>query len=87
MERKEIYKCIDTERDYQDQRWGGQQHDEQHRVADWLLFIETQLNEAKKNLYNDGNIAGVKNIKKIAALCIACMEKYGCLEKTVELPY
>lgn len=87
MERIQIYNTIDSEREYQDKKWGGESHDQQHRVADWLLFIEIQLNEAKQNLYTSGNEAGLNNIKKIAALCVACMEKYGSLKRTEEIPY
>lgn len=75
MSREEVYKAIDTERSYQNAKWGGDFHDEQHTLAEWLLFIEMQLNEAKLNIYNSNDARG--NLRKIAALSVAAGEYIG----------
>ena len=52
MERKEVYKNLDTERDYQDLRWSprrekNQTPDEQKPPSEWLNYIEQHLAKAK----------------------------------------
>ena len=74
QDRENIYKAIDTERDYQIRRW-GETYDEQHTIADWLLFIEVQLNEAKLNYYNGKVKDATDNMRKIAALVVAYGEQ------------
>jgi hypothetical protein len=74
MNRKEIYALIDQERNYQDEKWGGPDHDLNHTIGDWLLFIEKFLNRAKQNyIKGDGTQTG-KNVIQIASLCVALLE-------------
>ena len=81
MERVEVFEAINSERDYQDVKWGeGQEitaHDYQHSVADWILFQENKLQEAKDNLYNLNETAALRSMLKVVALGVACFEAKG----------
>jgi len=49
MIREDVYKLIDGEREYQDTDPHNVGHDDISRsVADWIIFIERQLSEARK---------------------------------------
>jgi hypothetical protein len=75
MKRTEVYKLIDGERDYQDNKWNHtKEQDKAHSVADWLLFIEYHLNEANHDIYMLNRNGALEEVRKIAALCVACME-------------
>lgn len=71
MERAEVYKLIDDEREYQDKKWGHEFDDRAWSVGDWLIFIERYVKEGKDNL---GYVNANNAIRKIAALAVACME-------------
>lgn len=81
--RSEVYEAIDTERDYQDQRWnenttttGGI-----HTVATWLTFIRTYVREAEEIVSRNGepkaSQQALHTIRKIAGMAVACMEQHG----------
>lgn len=81
--RKEVYEAIDSERDYQQQRWGG---DHYRTVGEYLIYMQDYLDEAKRQATREpDNPVGWRNvsdntkdtIRKIAALAVACMEHNG----------
>ncbi|KKN75923.1 hypothetical protein LCGC14_0376310 [marine sediment metagenome] len=80
MERKKVYELIDGERDYQDEKWlkffgcPRPEIDCDHSAADWLGYIRYTAHKADETLYflNKGDT--LAHIRKIAALCVACME-------------
>jgi hypothetical protein len=74
MNRNDVYKLIDGERDYQDSKPPRPDGDSITPVSSWLIYIEKKLNEAKENVYFLDNIASLERIRQIAALCVACME-------------
>jgi len=79
MNRTDVYSLIDGEREYQLQRHEivnakPPHRDEDHHVADWIVYIESQLNDAKKAVYNLDNETALTHIRKATALGIACME-------------
>ena len=79
MERTEVYKLIDEEREYQLQRHEFvnaefPHRDKDHHVADWIIYMETQLEEAKKEVYSLDTNKALSHIRKVAALGVACME-------------
>lgn len=72
MERSEVYKLIDDERDYQNQ---NPRHDDSAaHPSDWLIFIEKHLNKAKDRIYNLEPNNTMEQIRIIAALAVAAME-------------
>ena len=41
-----IYGEILEERDRQDQKWGGQAHDDKHDPCDWIAFIRRHIDKS-----------------------------------------
>ena len=88
MERTEVYKCLDTERDYQDLRWSPRNEingvpDEEKPVAEWINYIEFHLSKAKENVYLLDTQAALAELRKVAALAVRCFELHGCPERII----
>lgn len=87
MKRKDVYKLIDGERDYQDSRWDNNKEqrsgkddilDRDKSLAEWLIYLEFHLNEAKHYVYALEPKRAKESIRKIAGLTVACMEHNDC---------
>ena len=74
MKRKDVYKLIDGERDYQDAKPPRPEGDAVTPVANWILYIQQHLGRASNQIYWLDEAAALEDIRKIAALAIACME-------------
>ncbi len=81
--RQEVYEAIDSERDYQERRWtpetttsGGQ-----HSIEAWVVYLQDYLTECIHQLSRNGrpmaNDLALDTIRKLAAMCVACMEQHG----------
>ena len=86
MEREKVYKLIDTERRYQERYCGDKDHDLNHSLSDWILFIERHTEKAKKALYKGSNGTALAEIRKISALCVACMECKETQPRKLDIP-
>jgi len=93
MKRKDVYKLIDGERDYQDSRWNNDEEtrsgksdilDENKSLAEWLIYIEFHLNEAKHGVYALEPKQAKHSIRKLAALAVACMENNDCPPRKIK---
>lgn len=72
--REEVYAVIDGERDYQDMRWPGHKHS----VTEFLVFIDHYVKRGMTAVSTqDGERGAFGDIRKIAALAVACMEENG----------
>jgi hypothetical protein len=87
MKRKDVYKLIDGERDYQDSIWNEVTTDSggQHSVGEWLVFIQDYLTEAI-NIYSRNpepfaKTRAMENIRKISAMCVCAMEQIETPER------
>jgi len=92
MERTEIYKRIDGERDYQDANWGSRRQmdgtpDEEKPVAEWVNYIEYHVSKAKDRIYHLDTEGATHELRKVAALAVRAMEIHGCPERVVKLNY
>jgi len=92
MERKEVYRQIDNERDYQDLRWNsnlreGDIPDEEKPVAEWINYIEYHLNKAKTANYQLNKESSLAELRKVAALAVRALEIHGCPERMVQISY
>ena len=82
-ERSEVYAAIDSERDYQDTRWNSETttSDGLHDLAEWFVYIEDYVNEAKHLLsrqakqYADAEALDI--MRKVAAMAVCAMEQNG----------
>lgn len=77
MTRTEVYKALDSERAYQDQRWGGMAHDEAHNLSDWIIYVEKHLQKAKDIVYGGDPNTISDEFRKIGAMCVAVGEIYS----------
>lgn len=83
MNRVEIYKEIDNERDYQDSKWKNQDvSDLEKSISEWIIYIEKHLEKAKSDIYQLDKTDALSEIRKVAALSVACLEIHGCPHRT-----
>lgn len=79
MDRCDVYELIDGERSYQIERHAEifkdtPHSDENHSVGDWLIFMEEHIAQAKNSVYFLATDDALAQVRKVAALAVACME-------------
>lgn len=79
MNREKIYKVIDSERNYQDKKWGSPESKDyvKYPSSQFLIDIEKHLSDAKTAQYQINEIEVKEQIRKIAALCVKFGEVHG----------
>lgn len=83
MTRTEVFKALDTERDYQLRRWGYRQGDSTmkeatHSVGEFLVYMQDYLTEAFHEASRaPGDATAIEVMRKVVALGIACFEQNG----------
>lgn len=87
MERKEVYKAIDSERDYQNRQAANLARPDMKKVltvGETLLAIEDILVEARRNWYKgaEPHPNAMEHVRKIAGLCVQAGEEYGMLPRS-----
>lgn len=77
MERSKVYDAIDSERLFQDRKWGTiEEHP--HEVGGWLTLMRKLLGDAEKAWSESNNdIAALAEIRKVLAVGVACCEQHG----------
>lgn len=77
MERSKVYEAVDSERAYQDRKWGTVvQHP--HEVGGWLLLMDNALRQAKEAWAGAPNDhAALEEVRKVIGLGVACAEQHG----------
>jgi len=86
MERSEVYKRLDAERDYQDQKWTLSNiengiPDEEKPLDEWLSFIQFHVNKARKLAHHLNTKDGLHELRKLTTLGIVALEMMGCPER------
>ena len=79
MQRADVYKLIDGERDYQDSLGPDRRLPSEvpHSVGDYLVMLDTYLRKAKNAwTYCPGVTAALDQIRKIGAIAVHCMEDH-----------
>lgn len=75
MDRKDVYKLIDDERDYQDKKPGhSKERDSNLTAATWILYMHKHLENAMNQIYEMSEENALEEIRKVTALGVACME-------------
>jgi len=77
MYRNDVYDLVDGERDHQLKRHEKhevQHRDEDHSVADWITYMEHHIGLAKLWVYHLNMDNALREVRKITALGVACME-------------
>ena len=87
MTKMEIFNIIESERKYQDSKWGHTLSDDRpgdgsRSVDEFALYISGYA----AVLVHAASTTGTPNsklevVRKIAALCVACMEQHGCPQR------
>lgn len=82
MNREDVYKLINAERDYQNEIWG--RDDDSKTVGSHLTLLRTYLRAAEDGYtYTDGNRKALDTVRKIAALAVRCMELHTTPERNI----
>ncbi len=78
MNRADVYKLIDGERDYQDSLWPTPAAVPHHSVGDYLIMLRYygRLADAAWTA-NAGDAPALNVIRKITAIGVHCMEEHG----------
>lgn len=88
--REQAYNAIDSERDYQNQRWHRRDEDDAaghnpHTPTEWLLYIQHYVTEAiyVATTTNDPEARDLtlNFLRKIAALGVVAMEQHGAPQR------
>lgn len=85
MPRADVYWALDTERDYQDEKWAGSASSEQpgtgsldRSIDEFALYI-VEYAAQLRHLAGTTAASGPKldAVRKVGALAVACMEAHG----------
>jgi hypothetical protein len=77
MTRAEVYAALDGERDYQNAQW-AKLDATSNTPADFIGYVKTYVGHAEGALSSDDPSRVLHQLRKVAALCVACLEKNGC---------
>jgi len=82
LSRAQAYSAIDSERAYQDSKWGGPEHDKYKTTGDFIVYMTEYLRRAQAAYTTEtGDLAALHMIRKVAALAVACMEFNGAPQR------
>lgn len=89
MNRQDVYKRLDGERDYQDAKWGTRRTadgtpDEEKPVAEWINYMEFHILKAKNMVYHLNTEEALAELRKVTALGVRAMEIHGCPARQIE---
>lgn len=85
--RADVYRAIDSERDYQDSRWNPATTPTKglHTVSEWILYMEQYLHEARRLVSTQADPKASNDalefIRKVAGMGVACMEQNGAPQR------
>jgi hypothetical protein len=89
MERTEVYKLIDGERDYQDslatlRNWSEADRNPAQSVGDFLTLMDVYLHKAQVAYAdNPGDTAALDVVRKMAGIAVYCMEEHGAPPRVI----
>jgi hypothetical protein len=88
MKREEVYKILDTEREYQDRIWNNL-NKEISNPSSFILWMEEYLAKARALASQSDERIGTEGcekimdvVRKVTALGVACMEVNGAKERS-----
>ncbi len=83
--RADVYRALDTERDYQSEKWDGRYN----QPAGYCLYMENYLEEARHiasrtDMSSPAAMQAFLDVmRKVTALGVACMEQHGAPERFI----
>ena len=91
--RTKVYKAIDSEREYQDKIWDGTASSKNpsiekggldRTIDEFALYIKGYSDDLVQIAsHSDDPNKKLDVIRKVAGLCVACMEKHGAPKRIV----
>lgn len=77
MDRRRVYEAVDSERLFQDSKWGTiSQHP--HEVGGWITLMRKLLHDAEEAWSESaGDRGALAEIRKVIAVGVACCEQHG----------
>ncbi len=86
MERTKVFEAIDSERYYQDRKWGALA-ERPHEVGGWLALMDVHLHRAKAAWAGANNDAeALEALRKVLAIGVACAEQHGIPSRSRSQP-
>ena len=86
MQRDKVYEAIDSERYYQDRKWGAVL-DHPHEVGGWLTLMRKLLTDAEAAWAgHDGDYRALMELRKVLAVGVACGEQHGLPGRSLTQP-
>lgn len=78
----EVFEAIVAERARQDAKWGT---NHPQSLPGFLMVMESELDEAKRGWIKnvEGKHAPLNEVVQLAAVCFACLERYGVAGTTI----
>ena len=88
MEKKEVYNRVDGELDYQQLRWVVRRDangtpDETKPPAEWLIYMDEHMRQAKEAIYHLEDEEVMAQIRKVVALGVRALMIHGCPEREI----
>ena len=83
VSRIEVYKAINSERDYQESRWNAETtvSENIHSFEDWIVYMEDYLAEAKhllaRSARQDADPKCCHIMRKVLAMGVNALEQHG----------
>ncbi len=83
ISRKKVYDALDSERDYQDSKFSMREFPERDKdvidrtLDEFILYIQQYAAEAGALTTHEDEDEALNFVRKVGALCVACMEKHG----------
>lgn len=72
------FEALDSERDYQDDRWAHLPRQAIDRSLDeFILYIQQYASEAGALSTHGDEAEALDFVRKVGALCVGCMETHG----------
>lgn len=79
----DVFKSIESERNYQDARWNPETTTSEgiHSLEEWIMYIEDYLSEAKhiisRSARQESDEKVLHIIRKVAGMAVCAMEQHG----------
>lgn len=76
LKRQDIYTAIEAERERQDEKWGGPEHDDEHTLNEWAKRIHDHAAAAAGIYasYETPDARARREFVEVAALAVAAIE-------------
>lgn len=79
--RRQVYIAVNSERDFQDAKWGTVTQ-RPHEVGAWLTLMRGHLHQAELAWIGaNHDVDAMNEIRKVIALGVACGEQHGILPR------